>query len=71
MRKYTTVSGDMWDKIAHSQMGDAMHKDKLMLANREHAHTYIFTAGIVLSIPEVPPEIAAGLPPWKQPRAEV
>ena len=65
MKKYTSISGDTWDKIAHSQLGDAMLKDKLMNANRRHRFIFIFPAGVELIIPDVPPPIAAGLPPWR------
>lgn len=33
MRSYITKQGDMWDSIAHSQLGDVMHTDKLMNLN--------------------------------------
>ena len=31
-KSYTTISGDMWDKIAFEQMGSVLHTDKLMKA---------------------------------------
>jgi hypothetical protein len=66
MNFYTTVSGDMWDGIAHREMGNALLKDRLMNANRRHRHIYIFSAGIELVIPAVPAAKAAGLPPWRR-----
>ncbi|NCE66061.1 phage tail protein [Pseudoflavonifractor sp. 524-17] len=65
MKTYTTVQGDMWDSIAHAQLGDTAHTDKLMNANLRYREIYIFPAGIVLNLPE--PEARAGspLPPWK------
>ena len=52
-KSYTTISGDMWDKIAFEQMGSVLHTDKLMKANVKYASTYVFPAGVVLTIPEV------------------
>ena len=43
----------MWDKIAFEQMGSVLHTDKLMKANVKYASTYVFPAGVVLTIPEV------------------
>lgn len=67
MRKtYTTISGDMWDKIAYEQMGSVLYTDKLIRANAEYAALFIFPAGVVLSIPEVEDEPSMELPPWKR-----
>lgn len=63
---YTTISGDMWDKIAHEQMGSVLHTDKLIRANAEYAALFILPAGIVLTIPEVLDEVNMELPPWKR-----
>ena len=64
-KTYTTISGDMWDKIAFEQMGSVLHTDKLMNANAAHAATFVFPAGVVLTIPEVEDETDMELPPWK------
>ena len=50
-KSYTTISGDMWDKIAYNEMGSVLHTDKLMKANVKYASTYVFPAGVVLTIP--------------------
>ncbi|MBE6537934.1 MAG: phage tail protein [Ruminococcaceae bacterium] len=63
---YTTVQGDMWDKIADRTLGDVAHTNKLMLANQKHIGTHIFPSGIVLNIPEVSTPTADSLPPWKK-----
>lgn len=63
---YKTISGDMWDTVAYKVMGSEKHTDALMKANVEHAHTVVFPAGVVLTIPEVEAEISAELPPWKR-----
>lgn len=44
-KSYTTISGDMWDKIAYNEMGSVLHTDKLMKANVKYASTYVFPAG--------------------------
>ena len=68
MKTYTTVQGDMWDSIAHKQLGDAACADRLMRANRQYLGLYIFPAGIVLSLPEIPQgsSVSGSLPPWKK-----
>lgn len=66
IKTYTTISGDMWDKIAFEQMGSVLYTDKLMNANAAHAATFVFPAGVVLTIPEVEDETDMELPPWKR-----
>lgn len=65
-KTYTTIQGDMWDKIAYEQMGSALHMDKLVKANIRHAATVIFPAGVVLTIPAVEDEVDMQLPPWQR-----
>ena len=48
MKKYTTNSGDMWDGIAYTQMGDTKYTDALIDANIELCAIYIFPAGVEL-----------------------
>lgn len=68
MKTYTTVQGDMWDRIAYTQLGDVAHTDKLMNANLQYREYYTFPAGIVLVLPEIPESTSSTLPPWKQVR---
>lgn len=64
---YTTVQGDMWDSIAHAQLGGTRHTDRLLAANLDYRDYYIFPAGIVLALPEVPEaQTESTLPPWKR-----
>lgn len=57
----------MWDSIAFSQLGSTDHTDKLIRANLRYREYYIFPAGIVLTLPEVPEaEAESTLPPWKR-----
>lgn len=66
MKTYTTVQGDMWDSIAYKQMGNCRYTDILMNANIRLHETYIFDAGTVLVIPDVPVSANSSLPPWKR-----
>ena len=66
MRQYTTLQGDMWDGIAFAQLGDVAHTDKIINLNQQYIGTYIFQAGIVLSLPDISPERPDTLPPWKK-----
>ena len=65
MRKYITQSGDSWDKIAFKIFGDERYVEDLINANREHLRTFIFSAGIEISIPDVSRETKKLAPPWK------
>jgi len=63
---YTTISGDMWDKIAYEQMGSVLYTDKLIRANIDYAALFILPAGILLTIPELEEKKNMELPPWKR-----
>lgn len=65
---YTTVQGDMWDSIAYKIFGNVAATDQLMALNQQHLHTYIFSAGIVLTLPETKTESEqpTGMVPWKK-----
>jgi len=65
-KTYVTVQGDMWDVIAHQEMGSTSHTDKLITANMARCNTFIFPAGVELTIPDVPTPPPGGMPPWKQ-----
>lgn len=67
MTTYTTVQGDMWDGIAAKICGGERFTDALINANPEYRGVYIFSAGVVLEIPEIEEKITADdLPPWKR-----
>lgn len=66
MATYTTKQGDMWDAIAHTQLGDVSYTDKLMNLNQQYREYYTFPAGIVLQLPEVSTDVVDTMPPWKQ-----
>lgn len=64
---YSTIQGDMWDSIAHKELGDVKYTDVLMRANTKHIGTYIFSSGIELVIPDISETVmASNLPPWKK-----
>jgi len=63
---YPTVQGDMWDGIAYKALGDEGYTDKLIALNARYIDTFIFPAGIVLTLPDVTPTVSASLPPWKR-----
>lgn len=67
-KTYTTAQGDMWDSIAHTQLGDIAHTDKLMNLNTAYRDYYIFPAGITLVLPDITIEenSVVNLPPWKR-----
>lgn len=63
---YTTVSWDTWDIVAYKAYGNEMYMDTLIKANIEYKDTYIFPAGVVLTLPEIELTVSESLPPWKQ-----
>jgi phage tail protein X len=69
-KKYITSQGDMWDAVAHTQMGSCSHTGLLMAANSTAAllQYYIFPAGVELSIPDIPSTMPTALPVWRQPK---
>lgn len=53
--------------IAFKLYGDEKRAKELVEANLKYVETVIFSAGIVLTIPEVTDtEDTSSLPPWKQ-----
>ena len=66
-RTYVTRQGDMWDGIAHAQLGDVSYADKLMTANVAILGDYIFPSELELVLPDVvPPKASDAVPPWKR-----
>lgn len=67
MKKYTTISGDTFDLIAHKALGSTRYTELLINENRAHVATVIFKAGVVLTLPTIiKEERAAKLPPWRR-----
>ena len=65
---YTTKQGDQWDYIAFKTLGSSNYVESLINANRNYIDTFIFPAGVELTIPEIEEETkaAVNLPPWKR-----
>ena len=66
MKKYNTVSGDVWDWVAYKKLGNCLHMEKLINANREMVSTFVFKAGEELTLPEIDTTKVAKLPPWRR-----
>lgn len=66
MSSYTTTQGDKWDSISYKVYGTELYMSQLMQANPNHLTTVIFSAGISLKVPDLPPPIDNDLPPWKR-----
>jgi phage tail protein X len=66
-KTYVTKQGDMWDKIAYTELGSEYFMTDLIDANPEHRETVIFPANVELVIPEVKTaQTPDTLPPWKR-----
>lgn len=65
MTTYRTIQGDAWDSIAFKLTGDESFATALIQANIEHYETIIFSAGILLNVPEYSAAAASTLPPWR------
>ena len=66
LKTYTTKSGDLWDQIAHTQLGSVNETPRLIEANRAYRNIYIFPSGVVLNLPEPVKTVSQTLPPWKR-----
>ena len=66
MKTYTTKSGDMWDSIAKEQMGNEKYMSLLVTANENYSGTIIFSAGVIINIPDIKEEIPQYVPPWRK-----
>lgn len=64
-KTYTTVSGDVWDVIAKEVYGSESYTSFLMSNNQKYINYFIFPAGIVLDIVDLPEEDENNLPDWR------
>nr|DAM69346.1 MAG TPA: baseplate wedge protein [Caudoviricetes sp.] len=65
-KTYTTIQGDMWDGIAKRMYGTERAINILLEANQQHNNTVIFSAGVVLTVPDYEPPRVELLPPWRR-----
>ena len=65
---YRTVQGDMWDSIAHKLAGTSDVVAQLIEAKLDKSDSYIFSAGIELTVPDFNNYAADEefYPPWKK-----
>ena len=65
-KTYTTVQGDMWDKVSKTVYGTEAGMTKLLEANEAYRNFVIFPAGLVLAIPDYEPPKTDRLSPWRR-----
>ena len=63
--EYITISGDVWDWIAYKLYGSESYVTYLMSANQDKLEYFVFPAGIVLNVPELPEVDTDMLPDWR------
>ena len=64
---YTTKQGDQFDYIAWKVLGSCNYVETLINANRQYLDTFIFSAGVELTIPDIEEEQKVSvLPPWRR-----
>ena len=66
---YRTKQGDTWDLIAlkvYPKIGGEKLMDVLLEHNPDHIHTVIFSANVILNIPDVDIPVVSNLPAWKR-----
>lgn len=63
---YITQQGDAWDAIAYKVYGSTAYTGHLMQANFPLLDIFVFDAGVVLQVPDLPAEDdTAALPIWR------
>lgn len=67
MSEYTTVQGDTWDGMAYRFYGSEKHMKELIEANWQYADIMLFSAGVTLTVPDLPKENNDDLMPlWRR-----
>lgn len=67
MRKYRTIQGDTWDKIAfreYAGLGGEKLMSELISNNEKYADYVVFPAGLMLNIPDQDTPEIESVPPW-------
>jgi len=65
-KTYTTIQGDMWDGIAKRVYGEERCMNLLLEANQKYSNIVVFSAGIVLTVPDYNKKSVSLLPPWRR-----
>lgn len=65
-KTYTTVQGDCWDGIAKRLYGTEAATNVLLKANQDYNDITVFSAGVVLTVPEYEAPRTNLLPPWRR-----
>ncbi len=65
MATYTTIQGDCWDVIALRVYGAESASGYLMQNNLPFLDTFIFSAGEVLNVPDLPAKTDSAMPSWR------
>ena len=64
---YTTRQGDTWDLIAFRLTESAEQTVALMQANPKYSNIFVFSAGVVLDVPDFETIVDVDtLPPWRR-----
>ena len=64
---YITIDGDTFDLVAFKTLGSCNYVESLINANRNYVDTFIFSAGVELTVPDIEEEQkVSSLPPWKR-----
>lgn len=65
-KTYTTIQGDCWDGIAKRLYGTEAAMNVLLEANQDYNDITVFSAGVVLMVPEYEAPRTNLLPPWRR-----
>lgn len=67
-KKYTTIQGDTFEKIAWNELGSSESMCEIIKANRQYMDVAVFEAGVELTIPNVEqiPVVTEATPPWRR-----
>jgi phage tail protein X len=65
-KTYTTIQGDCWDGIAKRLYGTEAAMNVLLEANQDYNDITVFSAGVVLTVPEYEAPRTNLLPPWRR-----
>lgn len=66
MRQYKTIQGDTWDTVSYRVYGSEFYTNELLESNRDKQTFAVFSAGVVLNIPDIDIAIDTELPPWER-----